>query len=81
MKTMVIDGVHLVEAPAPAKFPPHLSSGVCKHCALHMTAGCGKAIDGLAHNAFGGDCEDRDVIYIRSDRDTASERLQQFGSM
>ena len=64
--TMTIDGVEYVEA-APQETGPDWDN-VCSQCALGqpgMLAQCADALHGAADAAFGGDCAERDVIYIR----------------
>jgi hypothetical protein len=63
-KTMRINHVDYVEAPAPeAGDSP---DGVCGHCALYKEMECAHAIDYAAAAAFGGDCEARDVVYVKA---------------
>lgn len=40
--------------------------GVCRYCAFFESTSCGEAIDGEAEAAFGGDCQQRDVVYERA---------------
>lgn len=56
---MRIDGRAYREAkPVQSLYPD------CEQCAFSRTSKhCGVAFDGAAKEAFGGDCEDRDVIY------------------
>lgn len=50
-----------------AKGLPDGRYGLCSHCALLGTEeGCADAIDGAAEAAFGGDCETRNVVYVRA---------------
>lgn len=62
---MEIAGIKYVEA-RPIKNWRQFESKACTGCALHQKLSeCGIAIDGAAKSAFGGHCEDRDVIYKR----------------
>lgn len=59
--TMTIDGVEYVEAPEP-------EIAICDECALGklgMLAQCSEALRDASHAAFGGNCIDRRVIYLR----------------
>ena len=79
--TMTIDGVEYFEAPEPGVYPIHMAARACVACDLYMTDGCSKAYIGAADNAFGGDCQERRVIYVRAKNNSVSDRLQQFGGM
>ena len=64
---MAINGVEYVEAK-----PQDCDKGgwdhICAQCALGqpgMLARCAQATGGAAADAFGGDCNERNVIYIR----------------
>lgn len=63
-KTMRLHRVEYVEAPCPEQ--QHPIDGVCHYCALHLTDACADAANGAAEEAFGGDCETRDVVYARA---------------
>ena len=66
MKTMTLDGVRYVEVKGP--FGASRSRfGDCIRCDLISTKKCGQAIDGAAATSFGGDCEQRGVIYKQVD--------------
>jgi hypothetical protein len=59
---MIISGVEYVEA----KPKPMMDrfSGVCEQCAFGVGVGnCAKAIES-SPGIFGGDCQQRDVIYV-----------------
>lgn len=59
---MVMNDVRYVEA------KPNTSRKTdCEQCAFAFDmVGCHEALTGAAQRAFGGDCEQRDVIYRRS---------------
>lgn len=62
MKTMTINGKTYVEVSSANMRDQDL----CKKCALGLFgefAACTVALDGAAKAAFGGNCDDRDVIY------------------
>lgn len=63
-RVMRLHRVDYVEAPAPDE--QHPVDGVCHYCALHLTDACADAVNGAAEEAFGGDCETRDVVYARA---------------
>lgn len=66
MTIMIIDGIEYVEAKPKQTGPDSVE--VCSQCALGqpgMLAVCRRAIDGASEAAFGGDCQRRDVIYLR----------------
>lgn len=66
-KHMILsDGVAYVEAPA-KNIAAKGVLGVCANCSLLPLNLCAQAIDGAAATSFGGDCQDRDVIYIKAD--------------
>jgi len=70
--TMTINGVEYVEATTQQTGPDW--DNVCSQCALGqpgMLAVCRVAILGNAKSAFGGDCQARDVIYLRKDSPAA----------
>lgn len=70
--TMTINGVEYVEA-QPEETGPDWDN-VCSQCALGqrgMRTICYAAICGSARAAFGGDCQDRNVIYLRKDSPAA----------
>ena len=60
VQTMIIGALKYVEK-KPGKADDYF--GICIHCDLMGLKECDKAINGLASAAFGGDCEDRDVVY------------------
>lgn len=65
--TMVLNGVAYVEMPAPDNWA--MPDGVCAFCALYRRPECpGGALDGAARATFGGDCDERDVVYVRTAR-------------
>ncbi len=62
VKTMTVLGVEYVEA------KPQDAPEVCSQCAfgqLGTLGHCAMVIDHLSKPAFGGDCQQRDVIYLR----------------
>ena len=59
---MLRDGMRFVEAKPIGNAPPNFA---CEGCAfVNHPVLCAKAIDGAAKAAFGGDCDERDVIYV-----------------
>lgn len=61
--TMLINGVPYVERKPRDPVHPHL--GACIQCAFFRdTVGCQMAVCEKAREAFGGDCEQRDVVYM-----------------
>lgn len=69
---MTINGIEYVEA-KPEETGPDWDN-VCSQCALGqpgMLGQCADALNGSAEVAFGGDCEARDVIYLRKDSPAA----------
>ena len=72
---MEIDGVLYAEK-NDSSLPPvaEIAFGLCVHCALFKTNGCGIAISGAAEMAFGGDCARNDVVYVRVKNETDSKR-------
>jgi hypothetical protein len=61
---MRLQGVGYVEAQAPD--PGYHPDGVCFFCALLRKDACASAVHGAAAEVFGGDCQKRDVIYVRA---------------
>lgn len=62
MKTMVIDGKHYIQASPPINWRD-LDDGACGACAFHrLNAECRMA-DSASVAAFGGDCDEMDVVY------------------
>lgn len=59
-KAMVLNDVRYVEMKPSRTVPTD-----CEQCAFHNdSVGCFMALMGNAAAAFGGDCEQRDVIYV-----------------
>lgn len=70
MKTMVLsDGVAYVEAPEP---DPSRIDNCCADCDLHMTPLCDESTL-PSIEVFGGDCCEREVIYIKADPQPVKE--------
>lgn len=58
------EGIRFVEAKATGNVPPNYA---CEGCYfVDYPALCAKAIDGDARAVFGGDCDERDVIYVEA---------------
>lgn len=65
---MKIDGKIFVESPPQWNAPPNYA---CKGCAfLENEILCGQVIDRLAKEAFGGDCDERNVIYVAANMES-----------
>jgi hypothetical protein len=67
MKTIRINGAEYVEAKADEK-KAELTGEVCSQCAFGVPGGlpgCAIAIE-TSPEVFGGDCAERDVIYLPS---------------
>jgi hypothetical protein len=61
---IIFGNTRFIEAEPRGNEPPNYA---CEGCAFLGSASfCGKAIDGLAQDAFGGDCDTRDVIYVKA---------------
>lgn len=61
---ITFDGKRFIEAPPHGNVAPRFA---CEGCAFYMKPKyCGSAIDGKAREAFGGDCDERDVIYVEA---------------
>jgi hypothetical protein len=64
---MTINDVPYIES-KPGE-PVHPTLGACMQCAfLKDAVGCYMAAEGAAKVAFGGDCMERDVIYVHSEQ-------------
>ena len=55
--SMVVDGVEYIEAQG--------DGGTCIGCAFEIEGGPACVRSSPAKSAFGGDCQERDVIYLR----------------
>ena len=71
---MLRDGMRFVEAKPIGNAPPNYA---CEGCAFvaHPVL-CAKAIDGAAKSAFGGDCAERDVIYVEAPNSNYADRAR-----
>ena len=72
--TMTIDGVEYVEAKPKESARGWWDYNICAQCALGqpgMQPYCGAAIQRDALEAFGGDCMERGVIYLRKESPAA----------
>ncbi len=62
--TMTINGVLYIEQATPLSL---VVFNACSGCVFDSKPKlCGIAIDGAAKEAFGGDCQQRDVIYAEA---------------
>jgi hypothetical protein len=64
---MTINDVRYIESKP--REPVHPTLGACMQSAfLKDAVGCHMAIEGKAAAAFGGDCMQRDVIYVHAEQ-------------